>query len=69
MLNRRERAENVANVFRVVADEAVASKCVLLIDDVLTTGATTNACAEVLVKAGARVVSVRTLARGLGVTA
>lgn len=69
MLNRRERAENVANAFSVVADEAVASKCVLLIDDVLTTGATTNACAEVLMKAGAQVISVRTLARGLGVSA
>lgn len=69
MLNRRERGENVANAFRVVDDEAVAKMCVLLIDDVLTTGATSNACARALRSAGARVVSVRTLARGLGVSA
>ncbi|XOV71342.1 MAG: ComF family protein [Verrucomicrobiota bacterium] len=67
MLNRSERAENVANAFCVTGDKAVTSKCVLLIDDVLTTGATTNACAKVLLKAGVRVVSVRTLARGLGI--
>ena len=69
MLNRKERAENVANAFIVVDSEAVTSRCVLLIDDVLTTGATTNACAKVLKKAGAKLVSVRTLARGLGVSA
>jgi len=36
---------------------------VVLVDDVMTTGATSNACAEVLMAAGAREVRVVTLAR------
>ena len=38
---------------------------VVLVDDVLTTGATSCACAEVLLKAGAKSVSVATVARAL----
>ena len=41
----------------------VAGKTVLLVDDVLTTGATVEACARVLQRGGARHVDVLTLAR------
>jgi predicted amidophosphoribosyltransferase len=41
----------------------VAGKSVLLIDDVLTTGATVEACVRVLQRGGARHVDVLTLAR------
>lgn len=68
MLDRKERVENVSNAFEVTDEAALKSQGVLLIDDMLTTGATSNACAKELRKAGARVVSVRTLARGLGVS-
>jgi predicted amidophosphoribosyltransferase len=40
-------------------------KRVILIDDVFTTGATTNACARVLRRAGAAEVFVWTVARGV----
>jgi predicted amidophosphoribosyltransferase len=42
----------------------VEDESVLLVDDVFTTGATVNACAEALVKAKASRVFVLTIARG-----
>ncbi|HSH44784.1 MAG TPA: ComF family protein [Longimicrobiales bacterium] len=62
------RAANVAGAFHPaegVADR-VAGRHLLLVDDVLTTGATVIACAEALVGAGARCVSVLTFARATG---
>ena len=51
-LNRQERAANVADAFR--ADpEQVRGLRLLLVDDVMTTGATMRACAEALHQAGA----------------
>lgn len=64
-LRARERRGNVRQAFdihpRWLAD--VAGKTVLLVDDVLTTGATVEACARVLQRGGARHVDVLTLAR------
>jgi ComF family protein len=52
-LNHKERQQNVANAFWV--DESqVENKTVLLVDDVLTTGATINACGQTIRAAGAR---------------
>ncbi|MCS6869900.1 MAG: ComF family protein [Anaerolineae bacterium] len=51
-LNRQERAANVADAFR--ADpEQVRGLRLVLVDDVVTTGATMRACAEALCSAGA----------------
>ncbi len=65
LLHRSERQRNVANAFRVKPSQKkhIAGKNVLLIDDVLTTGATANACAKTLLKAGAKEVRVLALAR------
>lgn len=49
-----ERLANVAGAFRVVRPEAVEGKRILLVDDVLTTGATASACAQALLDAGAQ---------------
>jgi ComF family protein len=67
-LSRKERQANVAGAFAVNPHykAALAGKTVVLIDDVLTTGATANECSEVLLKAGAKVVNVLTLARVKG---
>lgn len=49
-----ERLANVAGAFRVTRPEAVEGKRILLVDDVLTTGATASACAQALLDAGAQ---------------
>lgn len=64
-LSRSERARNVSRAFVMAARWEIRSKRVVIVDDVLTTGATTSACARVLRAAGARDVVVWTLARGL----
>jgi ComF family protein len=62
-MGRAERVRNVRGAFALRPGRVVAGKRILLIDDVLTTGATVEACATVLMKAGAAAVDVLTLAR------
>ncbi|MEE0958141.1 MAG: phosphoribosyltransferase family protein [Ruminococcus sp.] len=56
-LARSERPQNVRGVYRCVNKEAVRGKRVLLIDDIITTGATLGECARMLKKAGCKSVS------------
>ena len=51
------------NAFRLKGGFDVAGQNLLLIDDVFTTGATTDACAQVLARAGAARVAVLTVSR------
>lgn len=60
--NRRERIDNVTNVFKLKEATTIANKHLLLIDDVLTTGATIEACANALLKAPGVKISVATIA-------
>ena len=64
-LSRRDRATNVQGAFKVAPDAraAVAGRRLILIDDVLTSGATSDACARALLRAGARQVDVLVFAR------
>lgn len=59
---RMERWENVKTVFAVANAEDVRNKNVVIVDDVLTTGATVEACAVQLHKAGCRSIGVITIA-------
>lgn len=64
-LSRKDRARNVKGAFRVPARHraSVKGRTVLLVDDVYTSGATANACAAALLKAGAREVRLLSWAR------
>ena len=62
-LTTHQRRKNLRGAFRVVDAEAVRGREVLLVDDIMTTGATARECARVLVRAGAAKVWVATLAR------
>jgi ComF family protein len=64
-LSKSERADNVQGAFRVPADEKanVAGRRLVLIDDVLTSGATVDTCARALLRAGAAHVDVLVFAR------
>ena len=64
-LGREERARTVAGVFRIVPGRAatVAGRTVLVVDDVVTTGASLAGCAVALLDAGAAAVAGLAVAR------
>ena len=64
-LTQEERLGNVAGSFAIgsVAADALTGAHLVLVDDVITTGATLNECAKVLYDAGARIISYVTFGR------
>jgi ComF family protein len=64
-LSKRERAGNVQGAFRVAPGRKaeIAGRRLVLIDDVLTSGATVDTCARTLLRAGASAVDVLVFAR------
>ncbi len=56
-----ERSQNLMEAFMVVDPQVINSKHVLLVDDVITTGATLEACALSLLSAGAKEISIATI--------
>ena len=63
-LTAAQRLHNVKGVFSVPRPRRVRGARVVLVDDVMTTGATVNECARTLQSAGAASVMVMTIARG-----
>lgn len=64
-LNAIQRRDNMKGAFNVPNPAMVSGRTLLLVDDVMTTGATLDACASALKKAGAARIWCVTVARGL----
>lgn len=64
-LSRSSRLRNVRNAFTVVKPCAVEGRCVLLVDDVFTTGSTLRECGVTLKNAGASAVHALTVSRAV----
>jgi ComF family protein len=62
-LNPAQRRRNLLGAFRVVDKPAIAGRQILLIDDIMTTGATARECSRTLLRAGAASVWVATAAK------
>lgn len=66
MLSWTERTKNVRGAFGIKAGSQIKGRHVIVVDDVLTSGATANEISRLLVSAGASRVSVAVAARGTG---
>lgn len=64
-LNDEERWKNVSKCFQLNGNVDVKDKVILLIDDVITTGATTINCGEILKKHGAKEIYILTVAKSI----
>ncbi len=64
-LSGAEREKEIKGAFHLSSKEGVRGKCILLVDDVFTTGATVNECARMLLAGGAKRVDVLTLAHAV----
>lgn len=64
-LPEEDRRRNMRRAFALSPQSSVEGKCLLLVDDVYTSGATVNECSRVLKRGGAREVLVLTLARAV----
>ena len=62
-LSKEARQVNVTNVFSVQNHEKIINKKIIVLDDIFTTGATTNECAKMLINSGAAEVGIVTIAK------
>ncbi|WP_051569433.1 ComF family protein [Alkaliphilus transvaalensis] len=62
-LSKRQRRDNVKGAFTLKNPNALFGKNILLVDDILTTGSTVEACIRLLLEAGVATVTVLTFAR------
>lgn len=63
-LSRADRLENVKDAFQVTESPSMKEKSILLVDDVLTTGATLAVCGKALLEGGCKQIFIATIAVG-----
>ena len=62
-LDKKEREENTKNVYKLINQEKIYNKNVLIFDDIFTTGATINSCINEIRKAKVKKIGILTLAK------
>ena len=62
-LTKKERAQNIQNVYRTQNEQKINNKAILIIDDIYTTGNTLNECSKMIKQAGAKEIAVLTIAK------
>lgn len=62
-LNKTERRKNIKNAYKVVNQQKIKDKKIILLDDIYTTGATANECSKVLKQSGAKEILIVTIAK------
>ncbi|MCM8767011.1 MAG: hypothetical protein NC917_03155 [Candidatus Omnitrophica bacterium] len=62
-LSEKQRKENVKNSFKIKNKNIIENKTILLVDDVYTTGATTQECKKILLENGAKKIIIVTIAK------
>jgi competence protein ComFC len=62
--NKTQRQKNITHIFKIPEKQKLPDGAILLVDDVMTTGATLTACTKALNEAGAKEIYVLTAARG-----
>ena len=62
-LSKQDRKKNVKGVFKVINQEKIINKKILVFDDIYTTGSTVHECSKILKEAGASKVGVLTIAK------
>ena len=62
-LTKSKREQNVLGIYSIQKEQKIQNKSILLIDDIYTTGSTVNECSKVLIKNGAKLVDVLTIAK------
>ncbi len=65
-LSLQRREKNLKKAFNIFNKETIKGSIIVLIDDVVTTGATVRSCAQEMINSGAQEVRVLTLARTIG---
>jgi len=64
LLDKKDRRENIKGAFAIADADLVRNKSIILVDDIMTTGATLEECGRVLKEAGAKKVTALVVATG-----